>query len=83
MAIDRNTDLPEIDYIPFVEDIVGEEKSQETTGAAPTGFKSDPPFDSTAFIDPDVITPSDPSTLLNVMYDGQGERTMWDYSSHD
>ena len=83
MAIDQNTALAEVDYTPFVEDIVGEETSQEPTGSAQAGLKSDPPFDGTVFIDPDVITPSDPSTLLNVTYDGRGERTMWDNRLHD
>ena len=45
MAIDQNTALAEIDYTPFVEDIAGEETSQETTGSAQAGFKSDPRSD--------------------------------------
>jgi len=37
-----------------------------------------PPFSGTIFIDPDIITASDPTTFLNVVYAGQGLRTMFD-----
>lgn len=37
-----------------------------------------PPFSGTIFIDPDIITPSDPSSFVGVGYVGQGTRTMFD-----
>jgi hypothetical protein len=37
-----------------------------------------PPFSGTIFIDPDIITASDPTTFLNAVYTGQGLRTMFD-----
>ncbi len=40
--------------------------------------ESDPPFAGTIFIDPDIITSDDPTTLLSVTYTGQGIRTMFD-----
>jgi hypothetical protein len=38
----------------------------------------EPPFGGTIFIDPDIITPSDPTTLASVTPAGQGSRTMYD-----
>jgi len=38
----------------------------------------DPPFGGTIFIDPDIITSSDPTTLQGIVYAGQGMRTMYD-----
>ena len=38
----------------------------------------DPPFDGTIFLDPDIITSSDPSTFKSLAYAGQAERTMFD-----
>lgn len=37
-----------------------------------------PPFAGTIFIDPDVITDSDPTAYISLTYSGQGERTMFD-----
>jgi len=37
-----------------------------------------PPFSGTIFLDPDIITPDDPSTLLDLTYLGQASRTMFD-----
>jgi len=30
-----------------------------------------PPFGGTIFIDPDIITPEDPTTFVNLIYNGQ------------
>ena len=38
----------------------------------------DPPFDGTIFLNPDIITSSDPSTFTSLTYAGQAERTMFD-----
>ena len=38
----------------------------------------DPPFDGTIFLNPDIITGSDPSTFTSLEYAGQAERTMFD-----
>lgn len=38
----------------------------------------DPPFSGTIFIDPDIITASDPSDFTEATYRGQGMRTMFD-----
>lgn len=40
--------------------------------------QAEPPFSGTIFIDPDIITSSDPTTLQSVSYAGQGLRTMFD-----
>ena len=40
--------------------------------------RAEPPFSGTIFIDPDIITSSDPSTFLKVKYTGQKRRTMFD-----
>ena len=37
-----------------------------------------PPFAGTIFIDPGIITDSDPTAYGSVTYSGQGERTMFD-----
>jgi hypothetical protein len=37
-----------------------------------------PPFSGTIFIDPDIITGSDPTTFLSAVYAGQGLRLMFD-----
>lgn len=37
-----------------------------------------PPFGGTIFVDPDIITPADPSTYTGATYTGQGQRTMYD-----
>ena len=41
-------------------------------------IQQDPPFDGTIFLDPDIITSSDPSTFKSLAYAGQAERTMFD-----
>lgn len=38
----------------------------------------DPPFEGTIFLDPDIITSSDPSTFKSLAYAGQATRTMFD-----
>jgi hypothetical protein len=40
--------------------------------------QSEPPFSGTIFIDPDIITASDPTTFESATYSGQGARTMFD-----
>ena len=42
-----------------------------------------PPFDGTIFIDPDIITPSDPTAFVSLDYSGQGLRTMYDRRIND
>ena len=37
-----------------------------------------PPFGGTIFIDPDIVTPSDPSTFVGLTDTGQASRTMFD-----
>jgi hypothetical protein len=37
-----------------------------------------PPFSGTIFIDPDIITASDPTTFQTLTFQGQGTRTMFD-----
>ncbi len=36
------------------------------------------PFSGTIFIDPDIITPDDPTTFVSLSYQGRAERTMYD-----
>ena len=42
-----------------------------------------PPFGGTIFIDPDIITPDDPTTFINLTYNGQDSRTMFDRRVND
>jgi hypothetical protein len=42
-----------------------------------------PPFGGTIFIDPDIITPEDPTTFVSLIYNGQGSRTMFDRRVND
>ena len=51
-----------------------------TTFAIPFA-KASPPFDGTIFLDPDVITESDPTTYQKLTDAGLGERTMYDRRS--
>ena len=44
---------------------------------------AEPPFQGTAFLSPDIITPADPSGLTDVTYTGRGNRTIWDYRVAD
>jgi len=46
--------------------------------ALPLTAFAEPPFSGTIFIDPDIITSSDPSTFLKAKYTGQKQRTMFD-----
>jgi len=39
---------------------------------------ADPPYAGTIFIDPDIITASDPTTYLSVVAKGRGQRSMFD-----
>ena len=36
------------------------------------------PFSGIIFIDPDIITPDDPTTFVSLSYQGRGQRTMYD-----
>jgi predicted outer membrane repeat protein len=45
--------------------------------AGHSGFAA-PPFSGTIFIDPDIITASDPTTFISAPYAGQGLRLMFD-----
>jgi hypothetical protein len=47
-------------------------------GRLPVQSPVPPPFGGTIFIDPDIITGSDPTTLSDVAYVGQGSRLMFD-----
>ena len=38
----------------------------------------DPPFSGTVWLDPDIITPSDPTVFEDITAAGRGERTMYD-----
>jgi hypothetical protein len=52
----------------------GDSPSGPRGGPAP----APPPFNGTIFIDPDIITPDDPTTFLGLTYAGQAPRTMYD-----
>jgi hypothetical protein len=39
---------------------------------------SDPPFSGTSFIDPNMLTDADPSSLVSLTYTGRAQRTMFD-----
>ena len=39
---------------------------------------STPPFSGTIFIDPDIITPDDPTAFISLSYQGRAQRTMFD-----
>ena len=69
-AIQGKPVLADIGYPPHVGDTATGKSVQKGTAS--------PPFAGTVFIDPDVITPSDPSSLIDVTYAGRGERTMFD-----
>jgi hypothetical protein len=47
-------------------------------GSEPTLPPTPPPFGGTIFIDPDIITPADPTTYLGLTFAGQATRTMFD-----
>jgi hypothetical protein len=42
-----------------------------------------PPFNGTIFLDPDILTPSDPSTFTGLTYAGQAKRKMFDRRVND
>ncbi len=42
-----------------------------------------PPFNGTIFLDPDILTSSDPSTFTNLTYSGQAQRKMFDRRVND
>ncbi len=44
----------------------------------PIGVPTEPPFSGTIFIDPDIITPADPTTFQVIVPAGRGLRTMFD-----
>ena len=50
----------------------------EGAPTAPPPVVTLPPFGGTIFIDPNVITSSDPTTFENLSFSGQGYRTMFD-----
>jgi len=52
--------------------------AQMANGAHYQTGQGNPPFWGTIFIDPDIITSSDPTTFQSVSYAGQGSRTMFD-----
>ncbi len=52
-------------------------------GAPVRRVQADPPYSGTIFIDPDIITADDPTTLVSVIAAGQGERTMFDRRVND
>jgi hypothetical protein len=45
---------------------------------ANTTVAQTPPYSGTIFIDPDIITPADPSTVQSTTYAGTGMRTVYD-----
>ena len=77
-AIQVNTALAYADYPLHGRGNATDPSVQSGTASAQANSQSDPPFSGTVFIDPDIITPSDPSTLIDVTYAGRGERTMFD-----
>ena len=44
----------------------------------PSKAAAEPPFFGTIFIDPDIITASDPTAFLDAVYAGRGQRLMFD-----
>lgn len=51
---------------------------QTAEGGTIQTIQAEPPFSGTIFIDPDIITSADPTTLQTISYAGQGLRTMFD-----
>ena len=49
----------------------------------PQSGPTTPPFAGTIFLDPDIITSSDPTAFLGLSYIGQGARTMFDRRVND
>lgn len=56
-----------------------------TTDTEPTIPKVQvpPPFNGTIFLDPDILTPTDPSTFTRLTYSGQAQRKMFDRRVND
>ncbi len=52
--------------------------AQPVYSQSPDNALATPPFWGTIFLDPDIITPSDPTTFQTITYTGQGSRTMFD-----
>jgi hypothetical protein len=51
---------------------------QATTLTVTVTTSAVPPFGGTIFVDPDIITPADPTTFTGLTYAGQGSRLMFD-----
>ena len=47
-------------------------------GSTPAAAATDPPFDGTIFLDPDIITASDPTAFEDLTATGRGSRVMFD-----
>ena len=48
---------------------------------SPCNDNFNPPYGGTIFIDPDIITPDDPTTFVSLTYAGTGVREMYDRRS--
>ena len=57
--------------------------AKRLAGAQESGGQPEPPFGGTVWIDPDIITPSDPAALQDITAAGRGERTMFDRRVND
>jgi hypothetical protein len=55
----------------------------DPTGSTPSPALTHPPFGGTLFIDPDIITPDDPSSFAEITPRGRGIRTMFDRRVND
>ena len=44
----------------------------------PVNCQTQPPFSGTIFIDPDIVTASDPSAFQDITYSGKEDRTVFD-----
>ena len=70
-AIHENAALADIPYSPNVPDLSEDRSVRRGTASTPSNASSNPPFRGTVFIDPDIVTPSDPSSLLDVTCTGR------------
>ena len=77
-AIQHNWAFANIGYAPYVGGIENDPLVRNDTASAPTTNQFVPPYLGTVFIDADIITPSDPSALIDVTYAGRGVRKMFD-----
>ena len=50
---------------------------------SPQGSSVVPPFDGTAFLDPDILTAADPTAFEGLTYSGRGPRTVFDRRVND